>query len=453
MKKIILFLIILLIVLFTIFTEEKKISNNQNTALLSKIDFGNNAWVLISTCLVMFMTVPGLALFYGGLVKRKNVLSILMQCFISLALISIIWVTIGYTLAFGPGKGILAPFIGSFDWLFLNNIPFISPYFISQNDAPIAHMSFIVFQMMFAVITPALILGAYAERMKFSSFFIFTILWELLVYIPVAHWVWSNDGWLFKLGALDFAGGTVVHINAGIASLVTAIFIGKRRYLKPTPPHNLTYTMIGAAMLWFGWFGFNAGSALAADNVASNAFMVTNTAAAMAALTWGALDLIFNKKPTILGAATGAVAGLVAITPAAGFVNVSGSLIIGISVSIICYFFVMFIKGFFGYDDALDAFGVHGIGGIIGAIFTGILATPAIEYATGAKYSGLLYGNPKQLLLQIIAVGSTIIYSFIMTLIIYKIIDLIMKVRVNEKEEAMGLDITQHNERAYTIIE
>jgi Amt family ammonium transporter len=418
-----------------------------------KIDFGNTAWVLISACLVMFMTVPALALFYGGLVKRKNVLSILMQCFITLAIVSLIWVTIGYSLAFGPGKGALAPFIGSLDWAFLKNMPTVSPYFISQDKAPIAHIAFVVFQMMFAVITPALILGAFAERIKFTSFCLFTIAWELLVYIPIAHWVWSADGWLFKLGALDFAGGTVVHVNAGIAALVTAIIIGKRRYLKPNPPHNLTYTMIGAAMLWFGWFGFNAGSALAADNVAANAFMVTNTAAAAAGLAWAVLDWISNKKPTILGTATGAVAGLVAITPAAGFVDVGGALIIGIAVSLGCYFFVMVVKGFFGYDDALDAFGVHGIGGVIGAVLTGVLATPAIEYATGAKYAGLLSGNPDQLLIQLAAVGATLVYSLVVTFIIFKVIDLIFKVRVSVMDESMGLDVTQHNERGYTIIE
>jgi ammonium transporter, Amt family len=451
MKRIIVFaILVLLIAAGTVFAQDTSAST---AAAAQKIDFGNTAWVLISAALVMFMTVPALALFYGGLVKRKNVLSVLMQSFMTLALVSIIWVTVGYSLAFGPGKGAFGGFIGSLDWAFLKNIPMVSPYFISQDKAPVAHLAFVVFQMMFAVITPALILGAYAERMKFSSFFIFTILWELLVYCPIAHWVWSADGWLFKLGALDFAGGTVVHINAGIAALVIAIMIGKRRNLKPTPPHNLTYTMIGAAMLWFGWFGFNAGSSLAADNVAGSAFVATNTATAMAALAWALLDWIFSKKPTMLGTATGAVAGLVAITPAAGFVDVTGALVIGVVVSLVCYFFVMVVKGFFGYDDALDAFGVHGIGGMVGAILTGVLATPAIEYATGAKYTGLLTGNPKQLLIQLIAVGCTIVYSFIATFIIYKVIDLILKVRVSEKDEAVGLDVTQHNERAYTVIE
>jgi len=417
------------------------------------IDFGNTAWVLTSSALVMFMTVPALALFYGGLVKRKNILSVLMQSFMTLAVVSIIWVTIGYTLAFGPGKGALGGFIGSLDWAFLKNMDIVSPYYISQDKAPIAHLAFVVFQMMFAVITPALIIGAYAERLKFSSFFVFTIAWELLVYCPVAHSVWSADGWLYKLGALDFAGGTVVHVNAGIAALVAAIMLGKRRNLKPTPPHDLTYTMIGAAMLWFGWFGFNAGSSLAADNVAASAFMATNTATAMAAITWAVLEWIISKKPTMLGTATGAVAGLVAITPAAGFVDVAGALAIGVAVSLVCFFFVMVVKGFFKYDDALDAFGVHGVGGILGAIMTGILATPAVKYATGAEYRGLLAGNPRQLLIQLIAVGSTIVYSLIMTFVIFKVIDMVMKLRVTEKDEAIGLDVTQHNERAYTVIE
>jgi Amt family ammonium transporter len=425
----------------------------QSTSVASEIDFGNTAWVLIASCLVMFMIVPALAMFYGGLVKRKNVLNVLMQCFITLAIVSIIWVTVGYSLAFGPGKGALAPFIGSLDWAFLNNMPEVSPYFVSQAHAPVAHYAFVVFQMMFAAITPALILGAFAERMKFSSFVLFTIFWELFVYIPVAHWIWSADGWLYKLGALDFAGGAVVHISAGIAALVTALVIGKRRNLKPTPPHDLTYTLVGAAMLWFGWFGFNAGSALAADNVAANAFVMTNTAAAAAAVVWAILDRLFSKKPTILGIATGAVAGLATITPAAGFVNVGSALIIGTVASAVCFFFVMVVKTRFKYDDALDAFGVHGIGGFIGVLLTGLFATPAIKYATGVRYAGLFAGNPNQFLIQLVMAGATLAYSLVLTFAIYKAIDLVLKVRVSEKEEAIGLDITQHNERGYTMIE
>jgi Amt family ammonium transporter len=414
------------------------------------IDSGNTAWVLICSALVLLMTAPALALFYGGLVKRKNVLSVLMQCFVILAVVSLQWVICGYSLAFGPGKGALAGFIGSFDWAFLKNVGMEpSPYYISQATARVPHLAFMIFQCMFAVITPALIIGAFAERMKFSAFLIFSVAWSFIVYDPIAHWVWSADGWLFKLGALDFAGGTVVHINAGIAALITAFVIGKRKHLKAVPPHNLTYTMIGASMLWFGWFGFNAGSGLAADGLAASAFVVTNTAAAMAGITWAALDWIFSKRPTILGIATGAVAGLVAITPAAGFVDVTGAIWIGLIVSIVCYVFVVIIKHKLGYDDSLDAFGVHGIGGIWGAIATGIFATPVIQ----SSYSGLLAGNPKQLWIQLVAVGVTIVYSSIATFIIFKVIDMVIGVRVTEKEEAMGLDVTQHNERGMTIVE
>jgi ammonium transporter, Amt family len=414
------------------------------------IDSGNTAWVLISTALVMFMTVPALAFFYGGLVKRKNVLNVLMQCFLTLSVVCLLWVIYGYSISFSPGKGILSGFIGSFDWAFLKNVgtgP--SPYFVSQANARIPHLAFMIFQGMFAAITPALIIGAFAERMKFSTFIVFIIIWSTLVYFPVVHWVWAHDGWLNKIGVLDFAGGIVVHVNAGIASLVTAIIIGKRRNLKPTPPHNLTYTLLGAGMLWFGWFGFNGGSALAADGLAVNAFVVTNTASATAAVTWAVLDWIILKKPTILGVATGAIAGLATITPASGFVDVSGALCIGFIASIVCYLFVMKIKPAGGYDDALDAFGVHGIGGIIGSIATGIFATSVVQ----ASYKGFIYGNPNQLFIQLFGVGVVLVYSFIMTFVIYKLLDKTMGVRVSEKEEAMGLDVTQHNERGYTILE
>ncbi|MEI7942017.1 MAG: ammonium transporter [Candidatus Riflemargulisbacteria bacterium] len=419
-------------------------------AVAPYVDFGNTAWMLMCSALVLLMTAPGLGLFYGGLVKRRNILSILMQSMVTLALVSIIWVTVGYSLAFGPGHGALAGFIGGLDWAFLKNVGMEpSPYYISQATARIPHLVFMIFQCMFAVITPALIIGAFAERMKFSAFMLFTIAWSLLVYSPVAHMVWSANGWLFKMGALDFAGGTVVHITAGIASLVVAIMIGRRKYLKSTPPHNLVFTMMGAALLWFGWFGFNAGSGLAADGLAASAFVVTHIAASMAALAWGALDWLFHRKPTMLGIATGAVAGLVAITPAAGFVDITGALIIGALVSVFCYFFVMVVKNFFKYDDALDAFGVHGIGGIWGAIATGLFATPVIQSA----YKGFFYGNPDQLRIQLIAVGVSIVYSLIVTIVIYKVIDLTVGMRVNEKDEAIGLDVSQHNERAYTLLE
>jgi len=409
-----------------------------------KLDAGDTSWVLISAALVMLMT-PGLAFFYGGLVKRKNVLGILMQCFIILAALSIQWVLFGYSLAFAPGKG----FWGGFGWFGLKGVG-LEPY--ADYSATIPHQAFMIFQAMFAIITPALIIGAFAERMKFSAFLIFTLLWATFVYDPMAHWVWGVGGWLRNIGALDFAGGTVVHINAGIAALVTAIVIGKRncydRY--SSPPHNLPFTVLGAAMLWFGWFGFNAGSALGANGLAANAFVVTNTAAAAAALTWALLDWKFNGNPTMLGTVSGAVAGLVAITPAAGFVGVGASIMIGIGVSVLCFIAVGFIKRRFGYDDSLDAFGIHGIGGIWGALATGLFATRSINPA-GAD--GFFFGNPRQLWIQFIAVAVTIVYAFIATYIIYKLVDKFIGVRVAGKEEAMGLDLTQHNERAYTMLE
>ena len=409
------------------------------------IDTGNTAWVLISTALVMFMTVPALGLFYGGLVKRKNVLNILMQSFISLALISILWVVVGYSLAFSK-TSLLGGFIGDFKWMFLTGVGSLPS---DVYAVTIPHSTFMIYQAMFAVITPALIIGAFAERMKFSSFLAFITAWFFLVYVPVTHWVWSVDGFLAKLGAVDFAGGIVVHVTAGIASLVVAIMIGKRSNLRPTPPHNLTYTMIGAAMLWFGWFGFNAGSALGANGLASNAFIVTNTSASMATLVWLALDWIFNKKPTMLGSATGAIAGLASITPAAGFVGIGGAMIIGAISSLVCYYMVVIVKNKLGYDDALDAFGVHGVGGIIGSIGVGIFANPSIQ----SGYKGLIYGDVKLLLNQFIAVGIVILYTLLVTVIIYKVIDLLLGVRVDVKTEAIGLDMTQHNERGYTVIE
>jgi len=396
------------------------------------------------------MTIPGLALFYGGLVRSKNILNVLMQCFIITAVISLEWVAFGYSNAFGSSTGFLAPYFGGFDWAFLNGIGIndVSPYYISQATERIPHLVFIMFQCMFAVITPALIIGAFAERIKFRGFLIFTVLWAILVYNPVAHWVWSADGWLFKLGALDFAGGTVVHINAGIAALVMAIMLGKRRLPKGqhiTPPHNIPFVVIGAALLWFGWFGFNAGSGLAADGLAANAFLVTHIAAAAAALSWALLDWFINKKPTVVGIATGAVAGLVAITPAAGFVGVGSAIIIGLLVSVFCFFMVSVVKGKLGYDDSLDAFGVHGIGGIWGAIATGLFASPLIQSA----YSGAFAGNPKQLGIQLIAIVSTMVYSGVLTAIIFKIVEKTVGIRATEEEETAGLDITQHDEIAY----
>jgi Amt family ammonium transporter len=364
------------------------------------------------------------------------------------AAITIEWVFFGYSNAFGSSTGALAPYIGGFDWAFLNGIGIndVSPYYISQATARIPHLLFVLFQCMFAVITPALIIGAYAERIKFKGFLIFSLLWAILVYNPVAHWVWSADGWLFKMGALDFAGGTVVHINAGIAALVMTLMIGERRNYNnhPTAPHNIPLVVIGAALLWFGWFGFNAGSGLAADGLAISAFLATHLATATAAFTWVLLDWVRNGKPTVIGICTGAVAGLVAITPAAGFVGVLGAVVIGIVVSVVCFFMVSVVKHKFGYDDSLDAFGVHGIGGIIGALLTGLLATPAIQ----SSYSGLFYGNPKQLMIQLIATVVTIVFSGVMTWILFKVVDGMVGIRATQKEEIAGLDITQHNEMA-----
>jgi ammonium transporter, Amt family len=414
------------------------------------ISAGNTAWLIVASALVMLMTIPGLALFYGGLVRQKNVLNILMQCFILTAAISIEWVILGYSLSFGSSSGALAPYIGGFNWVFLNgiNINDVSPYYISQATERIPHLLFVLFQCMFAVITPALIIGAFAERIKFKGFLVFSLLWAIFVYNPVAHWVWSADGWLLKLGALDFAGGTVVHINAGISALVMCILIGTRKNYNnhPTAPHNVPLVVIGAALLWFGWFGFNAGSGLAADGLAVSAFLATHLATATAAFTWAILDWTINSKPTTIGICTGAVAGLVAITPASGYVGVLGAIVIGIVVAVVCFFMVSVVKPKFKYDDSLDAFGVHGIGGIIGAILTGVFATPAIQ----SSCKGLLYGNPKQLLIQLLATVVTIAFSAVMTFILFKIVDATVGVRVSAKDEVAGLDISQHNEIAYS---
>ena len=405
---------------------------------------GDTAWVLASSALVLLMT-PGLAFFYGGMVRKKNILSILMQCFIIMCLVSVWWVLGGYSLSFAPGKG----FWGGFAWAGLNGVG-LEPY--ADYAATIPHQAFMIFQAMFAIITPALIIGAFAERMKFSAFLAIILLWVTFVYAPVCHWVWGIGGWLRTMGALDFAGGTVVHINAGIAALVTAIVIGKRNNLeKNVPaPHNMPFVALGTGLLWFGWFGFNAGSALAANGLAVNAFVVTNTAAAAAGLSWAIIEWLRNGKPTIFGVCSGAVAGLVAITPAAGFVSVVPAVIIGILVSVFCFIAVTVIKPKLGYDDALDAFGVHCVGGIWGALATGLFASKAVNPA-GAD--GLFYGNPHQLLVQFYAVAVTLVYSGVVSLVIYKVVDAIIGVRVGEKDEAIGLDLTQHREKAYTVLE
>ncbi len=407
---------------------------------------GDTAWVLIASALVLLMTIPGLAFFYGGLVRRKNVLSILMQCFIIVCVISLQWVLYGYSLSFGPDfHGI----IGNLDWAGLKGVGAIPN---KDYAATIPHSVFMIFQAMFAIITPALIIGAYAERVKFPAFLMFTVLWATFVYDPLAHWVWGSGGWLKSLGGLDFAGGIVVHVSSGISALVLALMLGKRVGYnhKPIRPHNLPFTVLGAALLWFGWFGFNAGSALAADGIAANAFVTTNTATAAAGLAWALIEWWHNGSPTILGTATGAVAGLVAITPACGFVNPMNAMFMGIIVAIVCYTAVAVIKGKLGYDDSLDAFGVHGVGGSAGTILTGIFAQKAMN-AAGAD--GLLFGNIHQFLVQCLMLIVTIVFAAVMTFVIFKIVDAVIGMRVEEKNEIIGLDLTQQSEAAYTVIE
>jgi Amt family ammonium transporter len=407
-----------------------------------KIDTGDTAWVLVSTALVLAMTAPGVMLFYGGMVRSKNAMDTIMQSFIILCLISIQWVLWGYSLAFGPDKGHI---IGGLEWFGLNGVG-LEPN--ADYAATIPHQAFMLFQMMFAVITPALITGAFAERIKFRSFLLFILLWATFIYDPLAHWVWGVGGWVRNLGALDFAGGTVVHISSGIAGLACAIVIKRRMGLDQggMPPNNLPMTLLGASMLWFGWFGFNAGSALAAGALATSTFTATNTATAAAALSWMIAEWIYRGKPSALGAASGAVAGLVAITPASGFVGPISSIWIGIGAGVFCYAAVM-LKPLFGYDDALDAVGIHGIGGTWGALATGLFASKAVNSA-GAD--GLFFGNPAQLGIQAVAVLVTMGFVFVGTLIILAVVAGITGLRVSEKEEQEGSDLSQHDERAYS---
>jgi ammonium transporter, Amt family len=409
-----------------------------------KIDSGDTAWVLVSAALVMLMT-PALGFFYGGLVRRKNVLSTIMHSFFVLALISVQWVLWGYSLAFGPDAG--GGLIGGLNWVGLNGVGMApNPDYAKT----IPHQAFMVFQMMFAVITPALITGAFAERKRFKAFVIFSLLWATLVYDPVAHWVWSPNGWLHALGTLDFAGGTVVHITSGVSALVAALVLGPRMGLgnEPMDPHDLTMTVLGAGLLWFGWFGFNAGSALGANELATNAFVVTNTAAAMAALTWMTVSWAHHGRPSVLGAAAGAVAGLVAITPASGYVNATAAIIIGLGAGVICYWAVQLRTKFTRIDDALDVWGVHGIGGTWGALATGLFASLAVN-ADAAN--GLFYGDASQFVKQAIAVAVVWVYSAAVTWVILKLIDVTIGLRVEEREEVLGLDSTQHGEVAYQL--
>jgi ammonium transporter, Amt family len=410
---------------------------------------GDTAWVLTSSALVLAMTAPGLALFYGGMVRRKNVISMLMQCFMCLAIVSVLWVVYAYSLAFGHSKGALVPYIGGLDWAMMKGM---NPNGPANADyaGTIPHQAYMIFQCMFAVITPALVIGSFAERVKFSAWVVFTVLWLTFVYCPIAHMVWASDGLAgHQWGALDFAGGTVVHMNAGIAGLATALYLGKRIGTDKAGMHNVPFVMIGASLLWFGWFGFNAGSAVTAGALATSAFVVTNTATAAAAISWAAMEWIFTGKPTLVGACSGAVAGLVAITPASGFVDVGGSLWIGLLVSVFCYCMVAFVKPKFGYDDTLDAFGVHYIGGLWGALATGLFAVKAIN----SSGSGVFDGNPAQFMIQVKACALTTVFSFVMTWIICLVIDKTIGMRASAEDEIIGIDLSQHHERAYTILD
>ncbi|OIO57385.1 MAG: ammonia channel protein [Alphaproteobacteria bacterium CG_4_10_14_0_2_um_filter_63_37] len=405
------------------------------------ISAGDTAWMITATALVLFMTIPGLALFYGGMVRAKNVLSVLMQTFAITSLMTILWMVYAYSLAFTDGGGLNA-FVGGFEKVFLSGVDF------DAISGTIPETVFMTFQMTFAIITPALIVGAFAERMKFSSMLVFMALWVTAVYAPITHWVWGG-GWLADKGVLDFAGGTVVHINAGVAGLVAAIVLGARKgYPKHAmPPHNLTLTMIGASMLWVGWFGFNAGSELAADGRAGMALAVTQIATAMAALSWMGAEWLKYGKPSMLGIASGAVAGLVAITPASGFVGPIGALVIGLVAGAACFYAVAVLKRALGYDDSLDAFGVHGIGGIVGAILTGVFVSA--DFGGLGLAEGVSIGS--QVGTQFLGVIATIVYCAVVTFIILKVVDLLMGLRVTEEEEEQGLDITQHNERGYVL--
>ncbi len=419
------------------------LNNRMGVFIVGTINTGDTAFVIISTALVFLMT-PGLALFYGGMVKRKNVLSTIMSSFFICGLASVLWVAVGYSLSFGKDIGGI---IGSLDWAFFNGVTGEAN---ASYAATIPHTLFAAFQMMFAIITPALITGALVERMKFSTLFVFIGLWSIIVYYPMAHMVWAEGGLLRNLGAIDFAGGNVVHISSGVSAVVASIILGKRKGygITSSQPHNIPLVFIGAALLWFGWFGFNAGSALGSGELAVHALLTTNTSAATALLSWMLVEKITRGKPTMLGAATGAVVGLVAITPGAGFVPIWASLIIGAAVSPICYFAMSVIKPKFGYDDALDAFGCHGIGGIWGGIATGIFAKNSINPV--AQWDGLIFGETRLFIAQIISIGVTIALAIVGTAIIMWVLKLVTKeIRVMPREESEGLDISQHGESAY----
>ncbi len=419
----------------------------QKAAPASVLDSGDIAWMLLASALVMLMT-PGLAFFYGGLVRKKNILSIMMQCFMILCIVSLQWIFCGYSLAFGPDVGGV---IGNLDWLGLKGVGMAPGAYAPH----IPHRLFAIYQMMFAVITPALICGAFAERMRFSAFCIFSLLWSTLVYAPVAHWVWGAGGFLGTMGGwgtVDFAGGIVVHVNAGMAALAAVLVMGKRHGFPHaiSPPHNLPFAVLGAALLWFGWYGFNAGSALGANALAVNAFMATHAAGAVAGLVWCLLDWLKFGKPTTLGMITGAVAGLAAVTPASGFVELSGAVWIGVLAGIVCWLSVTAMKAKFNYDDSLDAFGVHGVGGFLGSVAVGLWAT---QTANPAGVNGLFYGHAAQFWIQLKACTIVAAYSFVVSWLLFKLVDHIIGLRVTHDEESIGLDLSQHREAGYTVID
>jgi ammonium transporter, Amt family len=407
----------------------------------AQVNGADVAWLLTSAALVLMMTIPGLALFYGGLVRRKNVLSTLMHSFILVAVISIQWVLFGYSIAFAPGT----PLFGSLHWVGLSGVSATVPY--AAYSATVPHQAFMIYQCMFAIITPALITGAIAERMSFRGFLLFSILWATLIYDPIAHWIWGAGGWLHTMGALDFAGGMVVHVSSGTAALAGALVLGKRTGYprEPMPPHNVVLTVTGAGLLWVGWFGFNAGSALAATGLAVSAFVATHLGGSAAALGWLIAEWSVTGKPTVLGAASGAVAGLATITPAAGFVGPIPAIIIGLAAGVVCFSAVR-MKPIFGYDDSLDVVGVHCVGGVLGVLLTGLFASVAVNPA-GAN--GLFYGNPGQFVIQAVGVVATLAFSFVGTTVLLKITDALVGIRVTEDDEQMGLDLSQHNESAY----
>jgi len=446
MRKLFAAVIIILCLAGVLFGADLPLESGQAAATAavtaSKIDTGDTAWILVSTALVMLMT-PGLALFYGGMVRGKNVLGTIMQSFVAIAIVSLQWILIGYSLAFGPDvNGI----IGSLAWVGLNGVG-VAP---NPDYAPtIPHITFMMYQAMFAVITPALISGAFAERMKFSSYLLFTLLWSTLVYDPVAHWVWGAGGWLKNMGTLDFAGGIVVHLISGIAALAAALLIGKRKgYLQEVmTPHNLPMTVLGAGLLWFGWFGFNAGSALSAGSLSAMAFVATHTSAVAATVMWVLIEWLHRGKPTMFGAATGSIAGLATITPASGFVSPMSSLVIGLAAGAVCYG-ALNMKSKLGYDDSLDAFGVHGVGGALGTFATGLFAQTLINPSGN---NGLFFGGHQVMMTQIMAILVTAAYSFIVSMIILIILDKLIGLRVDEEAEVNGLDISQHGETGYTF--